>query len=209
MKTAFFLSCGHCWIFQICWHLECSTFTASSFKTWNSSAGIPSPPLALFVVMLPKDHLTSHSRMSGSRWVITPSWLSGSCRSFLYSYSVYSCHLFLILLFCYCARAHLCVKCSLGISTFLEVISGLSHSILFPLFFACFTLEGFLISPCYSLDLCIQTDISFLFSFAFYFYSFHSSLLDLLRQPFCLVAFLLLGNGFDHCLLSSVTNLRS
>ena len=33
--------------------------------------------------------------MSGSRWVITPSWLSGSWRSFLHS-SVYSCHLFLI-----------------------------------------------------------------------------------------------------------------
>ena len=59
----------------------------------NSSAGIPSPPLALFIVMLPKAHLTSHSRMSGSRWVITPSWSSGSWRSFLYT-SVYSCHLF-------------------------------------------------------------------------------------------------------------------
>ena len=46
--------------------------------------------------MLPKAHLTSHSRMSGSGWVITPSWLSGSWRSFLYSSSVYSCHLFLI-----------------------------------------------------------------------------------------------------------------
>ena len=34
--------------------------------------------------------------MSGSRWVITPSWLSGSWRSFLYSSSMYSCHLFLI-----------------------------------------------------------------------------------------------------------------
>ena len=34
--------------------------------------------------------------MSGSRWVITPSWLSGSCNSFLYCSSVYSCHLFLI-----------------------------------------------------------------------------------------------------------------
>ena len=30
--------------------------------------------------MLPKAHLTSHSRMSGSRWVITPSRLSGSWR---------------------------------------------------------------------------------------------------------------------------------
>ena len=46
--------------------------------------------------MLPKARLTSHSRMSGSRWVITPLWLSGSWRSFLHSSSVYSCHLFLI-----------------------------------------------------------------------------------------------------------------
>ena len=88
-----FLSCGHCWVFQMCCHIECSTFIASSFRIWNSSAGIPSSPLTLFVGMLPKAHLTSHSRMSGSRWVITSSWLSGLWRSFLYS-SVYSCHLF-------------------------------------------------------------------------------------------------------------------
>ena len=55
---------GHCWVFQICWHIECSTFTASSFRVWNSSIGIP-PPLALFIVILPKAHLTSHSRMPG------------------------------------------------------------------------------------------------------------------------------------------------
>ena len=96
MKTDLFQSCGHCWVFQTCWHIECSTFTASPFRIWNSSTGIPSPPLALFVVMLSKAHLTSLSRMSGSRWVITPSWLSGLWRSFLYSYSVYSCRLFLI-----------------------------------------------------------------------------------------------------------------
>ena len=95
MKTDLFQSCGHCWVFQICWHIECSTFIASSFRIWNSSTGTP-PPLTLFVMMLPKAHLTSYSRMSGSRWVITPSWLSWSWRSFLYSYSVYSCHLFLI-----------------------------------------------------------------------------------------------------------------
>ena len=77
-KTDLFQSCGHCWVFQIYWPIECSTFTASSFRIWNSSTGISSPPLALFVVMLPKAHLTSHSRMSGSRWVITPSWLSAS-----------------------------------------------------------------------------------------------------------------------------------
>ena len=82
MKTDLFQSCGHCWVFQICWHIECNTFTASSFRIWNSSPGIPSPPLALFVVMFSKAYLTSHSRMSGFRWVITPSWLSGSWRSF-------------------------------------------------------------------------------------------------------------------------------
>ena len=96
MKTDIFQSCGHCWVFQIYWHIEHSTLTASCVRIWNSSTGIPSPPLPLFVVMLPKVHLTSHSRMSGSRWVIIPSWLSGSWRSFLYSSSVYSFHLFLI-----------------------------------------------------------------------------------------------------------------
>ena len=65
--------------------------------------------------MLTKAHLTLHSRMSGSGLVITPSWLSGPWRSFLYS--------------SYCA--HLCMKCSLGISNFLEEISSLSHSIVF------------------------------------------------------------------------------
>ena len=89
-----FQSCGHCWAFQIRWHTECSIFTALSFRIWNSSTGIPSPPLALFIVMLPKAHLISHSRMSGSRWVITPLWWSGSWRSFLYNSFVYSCHLF-------------------------------------------------------------------------------------------------------------------
>ena len=95
MKTDLFQSCGHCWAFQIWEHIDWSTLTASSFRIWNSSAGIPSLPPALFVVMLPKAHLTSHSRMSGSRWVITPSWLSGSWRSSLYSSSVYCYHLFL------------------------------------------------------------------------------------------------------------------
>ena len=99
MKTDLFQSCDHCWVFQICWHIECNTFTASSFRIWNSSTGIPSPPLAtklLFVVMLSKTHLTSHSRMSGSRRVMIPSWLSGSWSSFSYSSRVYSCYLFLI-----------------------------------------------------------------------------------------------------------------
>ena len=96
MKTKLFQSFDHCWLFQICWHIEYSTLTTSSLRIWNSSTGMPSPPLVLFIGMLPKAHFTIHSRMSGSRWVITPSLLSRSWRSFLYSSSVYSCHLFLI-----------------------------------------------------------------------------------------------------------------
>ena len=87
MKTDPLQSCSHCCVFQICWHIECSTLTASSFRSWSSSAGIPSPPPVFFLVMFPKAHLTSHSRMSGSRWVTTSSWLSGSLGSFLYNFS--------------------------------------------------------------------------------------------------------------------------
>ena len=92
MKVDLFQFCGHCWVSQIWWYIESSTLIASSF----SSTGFPSPPLALFIVMLPKVHLSSHSLLSGSRWVTMPLWLSGSWRSFLYIYSVNSCHLFLI-----------------------------------------------------------------------------------------------------------------
>ena len=66
------------------------------------------------------------------------------------------------------------MKCSLGISNFLKEISSLSHSIVFLYFFAVITEEAFLISPCYSVELCIQMVISLLFFFAFHFSSFHS-----------------------------------
>ena len=65
MKTDLFQSYGTCWVFKICWHIECGTFTTSSFRIWNSSTRIPSSLLALFIVMLSKAHLTSRSRMSG------------------------------------------------------------------------------------------------------------------------------------------------
>ena len=93
MKTDLFQSYGHCWVFQICWHIECSPLIASFFRILNSPAGISVPPLALFLEMLPKAQLTSLSRMSSSRWMTIPSWLSGSLRSFLFSSSVYSCYL--------------------------------------------------------------------------------------------------------------------
>ena len=104
----------HCRSLGLEWKLTCCSLVATA--EFSKFAGILSaalsqhhllefeiaqlefhhPPLALFIVMLPKAHLTSYSRMSGSRWVITPSWSSGSWRSFLYSYCVYSCHLILI-----------------------------------------------------------------------------------------------------------------
>ena len=77
-------------------HIECSTLTASSFRIWNSSTGIPLPPLTLFVVMLPKAHFTSHFRMSGSRWgnhTIVIIWVM---KIFFCTVLLCSCHLFLI-----------------------------------------------------------------------------------------------------------------
>ena len=50
------------------------------------------------------------------------------------------------------------MKCSFGVSDFLEEISSLFHSI-FLYFFALIAEEGFLISPCYYLELCIQMGI--------------------------------------------------
>ena len=73
------LSCPNCFTYWV------KTWTASSFKILNSSAGISSPPLALFEVMLPKAHLTSHSRISGSEW--PHSWLSRSLTFFFLSFS--------------------------------------------------------------------------------------------------------------------------
>ena len=90
--------------------------------------------------MLPNVHLTSNSRMSGSRWVITPLWLSGSWRSSFYS-SVYSCHFFLIssasfrsILFLSFIESIFAWNIPLVSLTF-EEISSLSHSIVFLYFF--------------------------------------------------------------------------
>jgi len=180
MKTDLFQSCGHCWVFQICWHIECSTLTESSFRIWNNWKSII--PLALFLVMLPKAHLTSHSRMSGCRWVITPLLLSGSWRSFLYSSSVDSCHIYLMssasirsILFLYCVVHIFSWNVALVSLIFLKR-SLVCPTLLFSSFFALIIEEGFLITPCYSLELCIQMGISFLFSLVFSFFYFLSYL---------------------------------
>ena len=182
MKTDLFQSCGHCWVFQICWHIECSTFTASSFRIWNGSTGIASPPLALFIVMLPKAHLTSHSRMCGSRWVITPSWLSGSWRSFLHSSSVYSFHLFLISSASVRSIPFLSfIMPMFAWNVFLVSQIFLKRSVVFPiLLFSSISLHWSLKKAFLSLLAilwnCIEMGIAFLLSFAFHFSSFHSYL---------------------------------
>ncbi|MDK7117461.1 hypothetical protein QP393_09040, partial [Lactobacillus gasseri] len=51
---------------------------------------------------------------------------------------------------------------------FPEEISNLSYSVVFLYFFALIAEEGFLISSCYSLELCIQLGLSFPFSLAFH-----------------------------------------
>ena len=68
------------------------------------------------------------------------------------------------------------MKYSLGISNFLEEISSISYSIVFPYFFEWFIEEDLFVSPNYSLEVYIQLGISFPFSFAFGISSFLSFL---------------------------------
>ena len=157
MKTDLFQSCGHCWVFQICWHIECNTFTASPFRIWNSSTGIPLPPLALFVVMpLRPTWLHVPGCLVLGEWSHHRDHLDHE--NPFGSFSVYSCHLFLI--------SSASVR-SIPFLSFIEPIfawnaplvsliflkRSLSPSIVFLYFFALITEEGFLISPCYSLEL--------------------------------------------------------
>ena len=52
MKTELFQSYGHCWVFQICWHIECSTLTASSSHVWT-----------------PKSQHTAEQPLTGKCWI--------------------------------------------------------------------------------------------------------------------------------------------
>ena len=96
MKTDLFQSCGHCWVFQMCWHIESSTVPASSFRIWNSSTGIPSPPLvcSLWCILRPI-WLCIPVCLAVGEWSHHRGYL-GHEDLLLYTPSVYSCHLFLI-----------------------------------------------------------------------------------------------------------------
>ena len=214
MKTDLFPYCGHCWDFQICWHTECSTFTASSFRIWNSSSAIPRPPLALFGMMLPKAHLTLHSRMSGSRWVSTPSWLTRSWRSFLYCSSVYSCHL----LWISSAPVRSIPFLSFIVPIFawnvpLVSLIFLKRSLVFPiLFFPSTSLYWSLRKALLSLLAILwNSALKWVYLFfsplpvaSFLFSDIYKVSSDIL--PFC-ISFSC--DGLDHCLLYNVTNLHS
>ena len=126
--------------------------------------------------------------------------------------SVYSCHLFLkissasvrSIQFLSFIEPIFAWNVPLVSLTFLK-ISNLSHSIVFFYFFVLITEESFLTSNCFSLELCVQMGISFLFCFASCFFS-----QIFVRPPqitLCLFSFLFLGDGFDHGLLYRVMNL--
>ena len=97
------------------------------------------------------------------------------------------------------------MKWSLGISNFLEEISSRSHFVVFLYFFALIAEESFLIAPCYSLELCIQMGISFLFSLLFTSLLFSAICKASSDNHFAFFAFIF-GNGFDHCLLYNLTD---
>ena len=93
MNTGLFQSCGHCWVFQICWCIECSTLTASFFRIWNSSSGIPSPSQALFLhmfgaVLLPEAQvLQLECASDSSRGLVRTQTVQPSPLSFWFSRS--------------------------------------------------------------------------------------------------------------------------
>jgi len=163
--------------------------------------------------MLPKAHLTSHSRMSGSRWVITPSWLSGSWRSFLYS-SVYSCHLFLIALASVKSVLFLSfIKPIFAWNVPLVALIFLKRSLVFPiLLFSSISLH-------WSLRKAFLSLLTSLWNSAFKwvylpfsplpFTSLFSAICKASSDShFAFFAFLFLGDGLDHCFLYSVRKYR-
>ena len=158
--------------------------------------------------MLPKAHLTSHLRISGSRWVITPLWFYGSLRSFLYSSSVYSCHLFLMS----SASVRFIQFLSFIVPIFawngpLVSLIFLKRSLVFPiLLFSSISFHSSLRKSFLSLLAILWNSAFRWVYFSFFYFAFHISsflgyLKALLRQPFCLFAFLFLRYGLDHCLL--------
>ena len=150
--------------------------------------------------------LLMRSQRVGHNWATELNWLC-ICANWL---CVFLPYLLLLL-----GPYHFCPLLCPSLHEIFHMVSliFLKRSLVFPFlllssalitdFFALITEEGFLISPCYTLELCIPMGISFLFSF-----SFTSLLLIAICKassdtilPFCP-----LGDGIDHCLLYNAMN---
>ena len=149
--------------------------------------------------------------MSGSRWVATPLWLSGALRLFLYSSSVYSCHLFLPLQLLSGPCYYCPLLCPSLYGIFLWYLQFSWRDLVLPFYY-------------FPLFLCIVhirrlSSLSSLFSETLhsivYFFPFLLCLsrpfsqlfVRSLRQPLCPVSSLCLWDGFGHCCLYNVMNL--
>ena len=105
--------------------------------------------------------------------------------------------------------AHLCMKCSLGISNFLEEISSLSHSIVFFYFFLHWWLRKVLLSI-----LAVLWNSAFKWVYLSFsplplaFLLFSAICKTSSDNNFAFLHFFFLGMFSDHCLLYSVTNLH-
>ena len=163
--------------------------------------------------MLPKAHLTSHSRMCGSRQVTTPTRLFRSLGVFLDSSSVYSWDLFLIS--SASVRSIPFLSFIVPIFTWNSPLVSVSpiflkRSLVFPILLFAFISLHCLLKAFLSL-LAILWNSAFKWAYLSFspllFTSFlFSAILRPLRQPFCLFAFLFLGDAFDHRLLYNVAS---
>jgi len=76
MKTDLFQFCGHCWVFQICWHIECSTFTAPSSRIWTDCFIICSATCVWFCNFMSTFKVTIHTEKClahkcTAQWIFT------------------------------------------------------------------------------------------------------------------------------------------
>ena len=181
MKTDLFQSYDHCCFFQIFWHIGCSPLIASPFRIWSSSTGIPSLPLALFIVMLPKAYLTSDALcLALGEWSHHRGYLVHEdmfCIVILCILVTSSSYL-LLLLGLYHIRPLLCSSLHEFFPWYLWFSwRDLVFSILLLSSISLhWSLRKAFLFLCYSLELSIQMGISFLLPFAFHFSSFDSYL---------------------------------
>ena len=89
MKTDLFQSCGHCWVFQICW-----AALSQGHLLGFGIAGIPSPPLVLF--MQKPSWLRNPWCLVLCEWSHHNGLLATKAFFFIHSSSLSFCHLFLI-----------------------------------------------------------------------------------------------------------------